>query len=228
VIEFLSDKELVSGQKFSAYAVTGRTDVIFVTILDENDINGLRTGRTQGGRPPNVYELNIKTKTARIMALEHLMELDILFEGLPVGVYKDYPGLALSADPKEDDLGLVAPIRKMGKEFVATLSSEQETTENTTFSIPNIIPFFGRSKWFQKEESHSGTFFLEIFDKDHPSKPVAELQKVFKDKWLLPSVFDVAAWAQGTKEPILVVVDNENPVKHRKARILLIRPQEKN
>ena len=48
--------------------------------------------------------------------------------------------------------------------------------------IPGIIPFFGRSKWFQKEESHKGTFFLEVFDKEHPSKPIVQLQKKFKLK----------------------------------------------
>jgi len=228
VIEFLSDEELFCGQHFHAYAVAGRTDEIFVTTLGEDTIDGIRTGRTQGYSPPKVYALNIKTRTAHTMALERFLELDILFEDLPVDGYEDYPEFAFGADPEGHGIGWVAPIRKMGKEFVATLSSERKTTENTTFGIPNIIPFFGRSKWFQKEESHSGTLFLEIFDKDLPFKPVAQLQKVFKDKWLLPSVFEVATWAQGTKEPILVVVDHENPVKHRKERILLIRPQEKN
>jgi hypothetical protein len=151
--------------------------------------------------------------------------LDILFEDLPAGRHEDYSELAFSADPEGHGFKLVAPIRKMDKEFVATLSSARKTTEKTTFGIPSIIPFFGRGSWLQKEEFHSGTFFLEIFDKGHPSKPVVQLQKVFKDKWLLPSVFDVATWAQGTKEPILVVVDDENPSRHRKERILLIQPQ---
>ena len=182
----------------------------------------------QGGRPPKVYELNIKTRTAHTMALERFLELDILFEDLPGGGHEDYPEFAFVADPVVDGFGFVAPIRKLGKEFVATLSSERETTENISIGIPNIIPFFGRSSWVEKEESHSGTFFLEVFDKDQPSKPVVQLKKVFKDKWLLPSVSDVATWAQGTKEPILVVVDQENPGKHRKERILLIRPQQKN
>jgi hypothetical protein len=35
----------------------------------------------------------------------------------------------------------------------------------------------------------------------------------------------VASWTQGAKEPFLVVVDHENPIKEHRGRILVIRPQ---
>ena len=224
VIEFLSNEELFCGQRLYAYAVADRPNEIFVTSLDSDDIDGFRTGQIQGYRSPKVYVLNVRTNTAYTMAVDRFLELDILFEDLPVGRHENYAELAFGADPEGHGFKLVAPIRKMGKEYVTTLSSARKTTEKTTFGLPSIIPFFGRSGWFQKEESHSGIFFLEIFDKDHPSKPVVQLQKIFKNKWLLPSVFEMAAWAQGTEEPILVVVDDETPTKHKEARILLIRP----
>jgi hypothetical protein len=119
----------------------------------------------------------------------------------------------------------VAPIQRISKEFVATLTSARKTSKKTTFGMPGIIPFFGRQKWFQKEKSHSGTFFLEIFDKDHPSRPIVQLQKEFKDLWRLPSIFEMVNWTQSAKEPFLVVVDRENPIKERRGRILVIRPQ---
>lgn len=228
VVEFLSEEKMFSSQRFYAYAVAGRPDEIFVTTLDSKSINGFRTGEIHGYRPPKVCVLNVKTDTEHTMDIDRFLKLDILFEDLPAGRHEDYSELSLGADPEGHGSKLVAPIQKAGKEFVAALSSERKTREKITFGIPNIIPFFGRGRWFQTEDTHSGTLFLEIFDKDLPSKPVVQLQKGFKDKWLLPSVFDVMAWAQGAAEPILVVVDHENPVKHGKERILLIRPKQEN
>lgn len=221
-MEFLSDEELFCGQRCYAYTVVDRPDEIFVSRIQKRFLLGIREGRVKGYRSPRIYALHLKTGTMSVMSLEPFLELDIVFEDLPVRRHDDFPGLKYAANTEGHQY--VAPIHKMGRDYVAALSSARETDEKTTVGVPGIIPFFGRSKWVQKEKSHSGTFFLEVFDKGHPSKPIVQLQKGFKDMWLLPSVFEVATWVQGKEHPILVVVDRENPKRTKKGRILLIRP----
>ena len=65
---------------------------------------------------------------------------------------------------------------------------------------------------------------LEIFDSGVPSKPIVQLQKEFVDLRRLPPIQEVASWAQGAEEPILVVVDNDSTIKQRMGRILVVRP----
>jgi hypothetical protein len=223
-IEFLSeDIDLYCHGGCKAYTVVGRPDEIFVSSIGEYALKHLRQGKVNMSHSPDIYVLNLKSRAVTLMGLDRFLKLDITFEDFPVRGYEKHPEIEFGGNP--DGHKYVASIQRKGEEFIATLSSVRKTSEKTTIGIPGIIPFFGRSKWFQKEESHKGTFFLEIFDKEHPSKPIVQLQKKFNDLWLLPSILEMASWTQGTKEPFLVVVDHENPITERRGRILVIRPQ---
>lgn len=224
VIEFISeDINLHCHGGCQAYSVAGRPDEIYVLSVRNDTLKALLRGDSIKGLSPKVYLLDLNSRASTIIALDRFLKLDILFEDFPVHRIEQHPEIKFGGNP--DGHQYVAPIQRKEKSFVATLSSVRKTTEKTTFGIPNIIPFFGRSKWFQKESSHDGTFFLEIFDTADPAKPFVQLQKEFKDLWLLPSVLETASWTQGAKDPILVVVDHENPIKKRKGRILVIRPR---
>ena len=180
MIEFLSeDINLHCYGGCKAYTVTGRSYEIFVSSIGEYTLEGLRRGDVKMGHFPKIYVLNLKSRAVKLMELDHFLGLDIIFEDFPVRGYEKHPEIEYGG--KTDGHNYVAPIQRKGKEFIATLSSARKTSEKTTFGIPGIIPFFGRSKWFQKEESHKGTFFLEVFDKEHPSKPIVQLQKKFND-----------------------------------------------
>jgi hypothetical protein len=191
--------------------------------MGKDTLTRLLRGEKIKGPSEKIYVLNVESRALALIELDRFLKLDIIFEDFPVRGYKKHPEINYGGNPEGHNY--VAPIQRNGKEFIATLSSLRKTSERTTFGIPNIIPFFGRSEWFQKEDSHKGTFFLEIFDREHPSKPIVQLQKKFNDLWLLPSVFEMASWTQGAKEPFLVVVDHENPIRERKGRILVFRLQ---
>lgn len=224
VIEFLSeDINLYCHGGCKAYTVAGRSDEIFVSSIGEDTLTGLRQGKLKMSHFPKIYVLNLKSRAVTLIELYRFLKLNIKFEDFPVRRYEKYPEIEYGGNPDGHDY--VVPIQRKNKEFIATLSSTRKTSEKTTFGIPGIIPFFGRSRWFQKEESHKGTFFLEVFDKEHPSEPVIQLQKKFNDLWLLPSIFEMASWTQGAKEPFLVVVDHENPITKRRGRILVLKLQ---
>jgi len=224
VIEFLSeDIKLYCHGGCQAYTVAGRPDEIYVSPLSKDALAGLRQGKVKMSHSPKVCVLNLQSRALTLMELDHFMKLDIIFEDFPVRGYEKHPEIEYGGNPEGHNY--VAPIQRNGKEFIATLSSVRKTSEKTSFGIPGIIPFFGRLEWFQKEEFHKGTFFLEIFDREHPSKPFVQLQKKFNDLWLLPSIFEMASWTQGAKEPFLVVVDRENPITERRGRILVFRLQ---
>ena len=224
VIEFLSeDIKLYCDNGCQAYTVAGRPDEIYVLSIGKDILIRLLRGEKIKGPSDKIYVLNLQSRTLALMELDHFLKLDIIFEDLSVRRYDNYPEIKYGGNPEGHNY--VAPIQRNGKEFIATLSSVRKTSEKTSFGIPGIIPFFGRSEWFQKEESHKGTFFLEIFDREHPSKPFVQLQKKFNDLWLLPSIFEMASWTQGAKEPFLVVVDRENPITERRGRILVFRLQ---
>lgn len=206
-----------------AFSVAGRPDEIFVSSSRKDILLGIRRGQVQVHHDDKISVLNYKTKTASMMSLERFLKLDIVFEELPVSGYRDYPTLKYGGKP--DEHNYVAPIRKNGKEFVATLSSKGRENEKTTFGMPGIIPFWGRTKWFQKETTYSGTLFLEVFDMERPSEPLLQLQKNYQNLSYLPSIFDMASWTQGSKPPFLVVVCAANLNKAIPARILLIRLQ---
>jgi hypothetical protein len=223
VIEFLSeDINLYCHGGCKAYTVAGRPDEIFVSSIGEDTLTGLRQGKVKMSHFPKVYVLNLESRAVTLMELDHFLKLDIIFEDFPIHRYEKHPEIEYGGNPDGHDY--VAPIQRKNKEFIATLSSARKTSQKTTFGIPGIIPFFGRSEWFQKEDSHKGTFFLEVFDKEHPSKPIVQLQKKFNDLWLLPSILELASWTQGTEEPFLVIVDHENPITKRRGRILVIWP----
>lgn len=223
VIEFHSKERLFCGNYCYSFSVVGRPDEIFVSPFREHTLSGLRHGKVKVSHSYMVYVLNLKSKTIDLMELERFLGLDIVFEDFPVRGHEAHPELKYGGNPSGHEYA--APIQRMGKEFVATLSSIRKTSEETTFGTPSIIPFLGRQKWFQKEKSHSGTFLLEIFDKGHPSRPIVQLQKEFRDLRRLPSIFEMASWTQGAEEPFLVVVDNESTINKGRGRILLIQPQ---
>jgi hypothetical protein len=183
----------------------------------------LRQGNVKASHSSEICVLNLKSGVVTLMGLDRFMKLDIIFEDFPVRGYEEHPEIAYGGNP--DGHKCVAPIQREGKDFIVTLSSVRKTSEKITFGIPSIIPFFSREKWFQKEKSHKGTFFLEIFDKDHPSRPIVQLQKECGDLRTLPSILEMASWTQGAEAPFLVVVDHENPITERRGRILVIRPQ---
>ena len=222
VIEFETTERLFCGNYCYAFSVAGRPDEIFISPFRKQTLTGLRQGTVNMGHPPKVYVLNLKTITVNLMDLERFLELDILFEDLPVRGYEADQDLKAGGNPAGHKY--VAPFHKMGKEYVAVLSSKRKTSEKTTFGTPSIIPFMGRQKWSQKEKSHSGTIFLEIFDKENPSTPIVQLQKEFSNLAHLPSIFEMASWTQGAREPLLVVVDNESTINKKRGRILLLRP----
>lgn len=207
----------------SSYTVVGRPDEIFVSSLREDTLLGIRRGQVQVKPSDKVRVLNLKTKTASVMRLDRFVELDIVFEELPVGRYYDHPELMCGGKP--DAHAYVAPIRRNGKEFVTTLSSKGEATEKTTFGIPSIMPFWGRKKWFEKRTFYSGTLFLEVFDTQRPSEPIVQLQKSYQNHSYLPPIFKMASWAKGSEEPYLIVICSGNPSKGIPVRVFAIRPQ---
>jgi len=224
VIEFVSeDINLYCYGGCQAYTVAGRPDEVYVISMGKDILKRLLRGEKIQGPSEKVYVLNLQSRVLTLMKLDRFLKLDVVFEDFPFRGYQKHPEIKYGGNP--DGHGYVAPIQRNGKEFIATLSSARKTSEKTTFGIPGIIPFFGRSEWFQKEESHKGKFFLEIFDKEHPSKPIVQLQKEFKDLWHLPSIFEMASWAEGAKNPILVLVDHENPKTEIKGRIIVFRLQ---
>lgn len=226
VIEFLSDDSLYCGDYCQAFSAVGRPDEIFVSQFNAASLSQQRREPRQAGNPGNykVYVLNLKSKTVSLMAMEHFLQLELITEDFPVDAVSDYPELHFGGNAEAHEY--VAPIQKTGKTFIATLSAAKTTSHRITFGIPNIIPFFGRDKWFQKEPYHTGTFFLEVFDKERPLKPIVQLQKKFRDLWLLPSIFELTSWTQGAGEPFLVVADNDSRIKQGKGRILLIHPRQ--
>jgi hypothetical protein len=167
--------------------------------------------------------VNLKTKTVSTMSLDRFLELEIVFEDLPVRGYADHAELNYGGKP--DAHSYVAPICRNGKEFVATLSSKGEATQKTTFGIPSIIPFWGRKKWFEKETFYTGTLFLEVFDKERPSEPIVQLQKSYRNHFYLPTIFKMASWVQGSEEPFLIVVCSGNLKMGIPRKILVIRPR---
>ena len=222
VVEFLSEERLYCGNYCYSFSVAGRPDEIFVSPFRGRTLSALRQGNAQKSHPYDVYVVNLKTNTVHLIELDDFLELDIVFEDFPVRGYEAYPEVKYRGNPAGHIY--VAPIQRAGEEFVAALSSERRTSEKTTFGSPSIIPFMGRQEWVQTEPSYSGTFLLEIFDTSHPSKPVVQLRKDFKDLRLLPPVHEMASWTQGAEKPILVVVDNESVSRKGKGRILVIRP----
>ncbi len=222
VIEILSEERFYCGNYCYSFAVKGRPDEIFVSPFREKTLLALREGEVKTSSSYSVYVIDLKNNMARLVELEQFLKLDIVFEKLPVRLHEAHPELNYEGDP--DGHEYVAPIQRKGKEFVAALSSVRKTSEKNTFGAPSIIPFMGRQKWVQREEFHKGTFMLEIFDSGVPSKPIVQLQKEFVDLRRLPPIQEVASWAQGAEEPILVVVDNDSTIKQRMGRILVVRP----
>jgi hypothetical protein len=222
VTEFQSER-LPYPHYCSSYTIVGRPDEIFVSSSRKDTLMGIRRGEFKASPSGKVYVLNLKTKTASTMRLDRFLGLDILFEDLPVGGYEDHPELKYGGEP--DAHSYVAPIRRNGKGFVATLSSRGEAIQKTTFGLPSIIPFWGRKKWFEKEIFYSGTLFLEVFDEGRPSEPIVQLQKMYRDRTYLPPIFKMASWAQGSERPFLVVVCEGNRTKGIPARVFVIRPQ---
>ncbi len=224
VIEFLSkDINLYCYSGCHAYTVANRPDEIYVLSTRKDILKALIQREAKQEHSQKVYVLNLHSRVLTLIELDAFLKLDIIFEDFPVRSHTEHSEINYGGNP--DGHNYVAPIQKKGNEFIATLSSAKITSEKTTFGIPSIIPFFGRTKWLQKEKSHKGTFFLEIFDAEHPSQPIIQLQKKFKDIWLLPSIFDMATWVQGSKKPFLVIVDHENPKSERTGRILVFRLQ---
>lgn len=223
VIEFQSEEILYCGNYCYAFAAVERPDEIFVSPYNADTLARYREQQINFPPDSKVYVLNLKSKTVSLMAIERFVQLEFMAEALPVDTFSDHPELKCGGN--QEGHQYLAPIQKIGKTFVATLSSVKKSSEKTTFGMPGIIPFMGREKWVQKETSHSGTFFLEIFDKERPLKPIVQLQKEFSELWLLPSIFEMASWTQGAEEPILVVVDNDYRTKKIKGRVLLIRPK---
>lgn len=222
MIEFETTERLFCGNYCYAFTVAGRPDEVFVSPFREHTLLGLRRGTVKMSHSPKVYVLNLKSRTVSLMDLDRFLVLDIVFEDLSVRGYEADQDLKIGGNPAGHKY--VAPIHRVGKEFVAILSSVRKTSEKTTFGTPSIIPFMGRQKWSQKEKSHSGTLFLEIFDKENPSRPIVQLKKEFSDLAHLPSIFEMASWTQGAPESLLVVVDNESTIKKKRGRILLLRP----
>jgi len=170
MIEFLSeDIKLFCYNGCEAYTVAGRPDEIYVLSIKKYILKRLLSGEKINGPFQKVYVLNLQSRTLAFMELNHFLKLDIIFEDLSVRRYDHYPEIKFAGNLEGHDY--VAPIQRNDKEFVLALSSVRKTSEKITFGIPGIIPFFGRSGWFQTEESHKGTFLLEIFDRNQPSKP---------------------------------------------------------
>ena len=207
----------------SVYTVVGRPDEIFVSSIRNDTLEGIRRGQVKTRPSQKVYVFNLKTQTASTMSMDRFQELDIVFEDLPVGSYGNYPELKYGGEP--DAHFYIAPIRRNGKKFVATLSSKGKATQKTTFGMPSIIPFWGRKKWFEKKTFYSGTLFLEVFDEKRPSEPIVQLQKSYRNRSYLPSIFKMATWAQGSERPVLVVVCSGNMNVGIPAKVLVIRPQ---
>jgi len=180
--------------------------------------------RVHSSTSAKVYVFNLKTQTASTMRLDRFRELDIVFEDLPVGRYGDHPELKCGGEPEAHSY--VAPIRRNGQKFVATLSSKGEAAQKTTFGIPSIIPFWGRKKWFEKKTFYSGTLFLEVFDEKRPSEPIVQLQNSYRKRSYLPSILKIASWVQGSEKPSLVVVCSGNLKMRIPAKVLVIRPQQ--
>ena len=144
VVEFLSkDHRPYCGIICSSYAVVERPHEIFVSSTRKDILQRIRSGEVEIGPPSNVYVLNLKTKTVNLISLDRFVELDIIFEDLPVGGYEDYPEIRYGGDP--DGHRYVAPIKRRGNEFIAALSSEVKTTEKTTFDFRSGFVDTGRN-----------------------------------------------------------------------------------
>lgn len=135
---------------------------------------------------------------------EIITAMAIFVNSWPTGI-----GLALVTQPSINSEGhnYVAPIQRNGKEFIATLSSVRKTSEKKPLLGYRVLfHFLADQNGFKKRSPTRG----------HPSKPFVQLQKKFNDLWLLPSIFEMASWTQGAKEPFLVVVDRKNPITERR------------
>jgi hypothetical protein len=220
VIEF-SFKRLPCFENCHAYPVAGRPDEIFVASSRKEVLLGIRSGQMTVHEDYQVAVLNYLTQTAHLMSLQRFLALDIQFETLPVRGFDDYPALNYGGKPAAHVY--VAPIQREGNRLVATLSSDSVKKETSTFGMPSPIPFMGRSKWFEKEKIYNGTLYLEVFDLDYSVEPVVQLQKNYRNLRRLPYISEIATWAQGSLQPLLMVISQANHRKSVPARILLIR-----
>lgn len=207
---------------YFAYTVTGNDENIVVSGR-YRDIGPASTRQPKGrSSGMYVYLLNVKSGNVSLMDWDSFLALEVGTEGFLKKPVSNYPELNYSGEP--DGFYHVLPIRKNGKEFVAAASFDGKVTDRTTFGIPGILPFMGRQKWFEEETYYSGTIFLEVFDKERPSKPIVQFKRSVRNLELLPNLDEMAAWTLGAEQPFLVIVERGNLMKKQMGRIFVVRP----
>jgi len=207
-----------------AYAVADRPGEVFVAMASAHDRFGPRELFRPPGRPVGKYAFALDTRSGKVdfVPWEELKRMALVEERRFGKMPRDFPDLGYGGAPV-DYLDCVVRWRE-GEPVVAALSFDQRGKERTTIGLPSLIPFMGRQKLVQKETRHSGTMFLEIFDTDHPAKPLVQMTKRFRNYPSPPDIRDVAVWVEGADRPTLVTVDRGDPAYGVKGVFSVIRP----
>lgn len=207
---------------FYALSMPGRSDEIIVTLSDPEKKFG-NAGWRPKGLPLGhyVYVLHLTSKTVSLMAWEDFKQLKIVTEFFHSKMASAYPDLNYQGESV--DYYDVIPFEKDGRELVLAPSFADKAKERHTFGLPSIIPFMGRKKFIEKETYHTGATFIEVFNKSDPAEPLVQFQRSHKKLTSLPQIRDMACWMQGTKEPILVIVESSYRIKNQKGRIFVVK-----
>jgi hypothetical protein len=195
-------------QAFLAYAVPGNASRLIVTPI----------GHTTSGdnpfkwRPKNrplgayVYLLDLKSSQLDLLAWNKFSAFRYHREVFRSQSASKYPALRTAGKLSKN--ARVLPIKKAGREWLAVISYKSKRSVKRSFGMPSPIPFMGRQKFIEKEESYKGTIYLEVFDMTDPAEPRVQLWKNFKNWPFLPmdSKFFID-WAINTDRPYLLLMD---------------------
>lgn len=172
------------------------------------------------GRPPGIYVfmLDMKSGEVSLLTLDSFIKRETIKEDFKRAFCTSYPELSYTGKKT----GYALMNLKNGRKFIAATSCNTKTKKKTTFGIPSPLPFMGRQRFFESIEYHSGTVFLEVFDKERPLKPIVRFKQVFRDLEVPPLYGINAEWVQGAEKPLLILVEKGIPEKGETGKIFLI------
>jgi hypothetical protein len=205
---------------YPALAVSGRPDEIIVfpgrlDIPPEANIPW-----QPRGLPPGIYVfvLDLKSGKVSVSSLDWFLGQDTVKENFRRKFGSKFSELRY----KGKETGYAVANRKKGKEFVVATSCDSTAKKKTSFGLPSPIPFMGRQKFFETRTTHSGTVFLEVFDRKSPQKPIVRFRKNFRNLNVAPLYGTIAEWVQGAETPLLVFVEKGVAQTGKKGKIFLI------
>ena len=192
---------------YPALAVKGRPDeiMIFPGRLDQPlEI----AGKWQpAGKPLDTYVfvLHLSSGEVTLLPIAGFIETETLREDFRIRFCSDFRELRFTGK----ETGNAHINRRNGREYIAAMSGNVIIKKKRTFGIPSPIPFMGRQKFIETEETESGTAFIEVFDRKRSPHPIVRFRNEFRNLDVAPIYTTNPAWVQGAEKPLLVLVGKE-------------------